>query len=64
MKRYMAEILGTFAMVFCLTASSKAQSTYVGGLFPTIDHSGTITKYLDYSFYYFGAFPLVNFNNS
>ena len=40
--------------------NSKAQSTFVGGLFPTIDHSGTITKHLDYSFYYFGAFPLVN----
>jgi Protein of unknown function (DUF2490) len=39
----------------------KAQSTHVGGVFPTIDHSGTITKRLDYSFYYFGAFPLLNF---
>ncbi len=40
-----------------------AQSTFIGGTFPTIDHSGTITKKLDYSLYYFGAFPLVNFNN-
>lgn len=38
-----------------------AQSTFVGGLFPTIDHSGTITTNLEYSLYYFGAFPLVNF---
>jgi len=63
MKKYVAEILGTFVMVFCVTGASKAQSTFVGGLFPTIDHSGTITKHLDYSFYYFGAIPLVNFNN-
>lgn len=62
MQKYLAEILGTFAMVFYLTEASKAQSTYVGGVFPTIDHSGTITKHLDYSFYYFGAFPLVSFN--
>lgn len=40
-----------------------AQSTFVGGLFPTLDHSGTITKHLDYSLYYFGAFPLINFKN-
>ncbi len=63
MKNYVAEILGTFAMVFCLTGALNAQSTFAGGLFPTIDHSGTITKHLDYSFYYFGAIPLVNFNN-
>jgi len=40
-----------------------AQSTYVGGVFPTIDHSGTITKHLEYSFYYFGACPLFQFDN-
>jgi hypothetical protein len=40
--------------------SILAQSTFVGGLFTTIDHSGSITKHLDYSLYYFCAFPLVN----
>jgi hypothetical protein len=40
----------------------KAQSMYVGGLFPTIDHSGTLTNKLDYGLYYFAAFPLANFN--
>jgi len=40
----------------------NAQSINVGGVFPTIDHSGTISKKLDYSLYYFAAFPLVNFD--
>lgn len=46
----------------CLLASSllhlKSQSTYVGGVFPTLDHSGTINKHWSYGLYYFGAFPL------
>lgn len=58
----MMRILFFTAIAFIAFQNTKAQSTYVGGLFPTIDHSGTITKHLDYSFYYFGAFPLVNFN--
>lgn len=41
----------------------RGQSTFVSGLFPTIDHAGSITKKMDYSFYYFGAFPLLNFNS-
>lgn len=40
----------------------NAQSINVGGVFPTIDHSGTISNKLDYSLYYFAAFPLVNFD--
>ncbi len=39
----------------------KSQSVSVGGLFPSIDHSGSLTNKLDYSLYYFAAFPLVNF---
>ena len=58
----MKRILFFTAITFIAFQNTKAQSTYVGGLFPTIDHSGTITKHLDYSFYYFGAFPLVKFN--
>lgn len=38
----------------------KSQSTYVGGAFPTIDHSGTLTNKLHYDFYYFAAFPIVD----
>ncbi|MDX2174296.1 MAG: DUF2490 domain-containing protein [Bacteroidota bacterium] len=40
----------------------NAQSVFVAGAFPTIDHSGTINSKLDYSLYYFAAFPLVNFS--
>ena len=39
----------------------NAQSFNVGGIFPTIDHSGKISSKLDYSLYYFAAFPIVNF---
>ncbi len=37
-----------------------SQSSYIGGVFPTIDHSGTFNKKLEYGLYYFGAFPLIN----
>lgn len=47
-------------LFFCITAN--AQNINVGGLFPTIDHSGSINNKLDYSLYYFGAFPLINFD--
>ena len=47
-------------MLILAFQTTLAQSTFVGGLFPTIDHSGTITKHLDYSLYYFCAFPLAN----
>jgi|ERR1019366_4569866 hypothetical protein len=40
----------------------KAQSVYVGGLFPTIDLSGVLTNKFDYRLYYFAAFPLANFH--
>ncbi len=40
----------------------NAQNFHVGGVFPTIDHSGTISNKLDYSLYYFAAFPLFNLN--
>lgn len=45
--------------LFCF--KSISQNINVGGLFPTIDHSGTFNEKLDYGIYYFGAFPLVNF---
>lgn len=38
----------------------KAQNSYQYGLFPTIDHTGTISKRFDYSLYYFGGFNLIN----
>ena len=51
-----------YTKLLFISATIKAQSTYVGGLFPAIDHSGTLTNKLDYSLYYFAAFPMVNFN--
>jgi hypothetical protein len=46
--------------IFLFSITVKSQSTYVGGLFPTIDHSGRLSKKLNYSIYYFAAFPIVN----
>jgi hypothetical protein len=46
---------------FLFSAFVKSQNVNVGGVFPTIDHSGSLTNKLDYSLYYFAAFPLVNF---
>jgi hypothetical protein len=58
MKRIIVlNLLSLFALQYI-----NAQSTFVGGLFPTIDHSGTISKKIDYSLYYFGTFPLINFS--
>jgi len=53
----------TRAIIFILcliSITAAAQSTYVGGLFPTIDHSGRLSKKWNYSIYYFAAFPLIN----
>jgi len=41
-----------------------AQNINVAGVFPTIDHSGAISSKLDYSLYYFAAFPLLRFNKA
>lgn len=38
----------------------QAQNVNIAGVFPTIDHSGSLTSKFDYSLYYFGAFPLMN----
>lgn len=46
------------------TINGVAQSSYVGGLFPTIDHSGTLSNKLDYGLYYFAAFPLIDFQKT
>ena len=52
-----------FIIIFLFTVISvKPQSTYVGGVFPTIDHSGDISNKVGYGLYYFGAFPLLNFS--
>lgn len=47
-------------ITFSVVCSVKSQSTFVNGIFPTIDHSGILSRKFDYSLYYFAAFPLVN----
>jgi hypothetical protein len=60
----MKKFLGICLISFMGFHNGEAQSTLVGGVFPTIDFSGSITKKLDYSFYYFGAFPLLTLKHS
>lgn len=45
------------------TPTINAQNIHLGGVFPTIDHSGTISNKFNYSLYYFAAFPLFNFKD-
>ena len=49
-----------FAFFISVAFNIYSQSVYVGGVFPTIDHSGSISKQIDYGLYYFGAFPLLH----
>ncbi|NOT37992.1 MAG: DUF2490 domain-containing protein [Saprospiraceae bacterium] len=56
----MKNIFFTHCLILINSLTLNAQSTYVGGLFPTIDHTGKINKRFDYSLYYFGAFPIIN----
>lgn len=48
-------------IILCFNFIAKSQSKKIAGVFPTIDHSGKLSKRIDYNFYYFGAFPLLNF---
>ncbi len=58
---------GLKLILFCFflleAVSLTSQNINVGGAFPTIDHSGSLTSKLDYSLYYFAAFPLINLKN-
>jgi len=54
--------LFTIAVLVISFTHIRSQSIHVAGIFPTMDYSGTLSDKLDYSLYYFGAFPLVNFN--
>lgn len=56
----MKQILTLSIFTLLLTLTTSAQPSQHFGVFPTIDHSGTLTNKLDYSFYYFGAFNLTN----
>jgi hypothetical protein len=52
-----------FIAILFVNTKLFAQSINVGGIFPTVDHSGAISNKLNYSLYYFAAFPLVNLDN-
>lgn len=58
MKKVVLFIFFTFFKI----NNSLGQSNFVSGLFPTIDHSGSISKRIDYGFYYFGSFPFIKLN--
>lgn len=53
------------ALTICILSIAKVngQSIAVGGIFPTIDHSGSINPKIDYGLYYFGALPMLNFKH-
>lgn len=50
-------------LLIIISSRLNCQNINVLGVFPTIDHSGTLTKKFDYSLYYFAAFPSINFSN-
>lgn len=51
-----------FIGAFFLVCSTQldSQNINVAGVFPTIDHAGSLNDKLEYSLYYFAAFPLIN----
>lgn len=51
---------GAIFITIRICINIKGQTSYHFGLFPTIDHSGTINKKLDYGIYYFAGFNLIN----
>lgn len=57
----MKKIISAILLLYNFSSSTViAQSTSNIGLFPTIDHSGTLSKHFDYSLYYFGAINIIN----
>lgn len=47
-------------LIGLIPINSVAQNINIGGVFPTIDHSGKINNKADYSLYYFSSFSLIN----
>lgn len=41
------------------SAQMQSQNSHYAGIFPTIDHSGQLNERVNYSLYYFAAFPAV-----
>ena len=59
----MKKVFFSFFVLFVFTSANiLAQSITMGGIFPTVDHSGSINQKVDYGLYYFAALPLFNFN--
>jgi hypothetical protein len=52
--------LKIIVVLILITSTSFSQSTYVAGVFPTIDHSADINNKWGYGLYYFMAIPLIN----
>ncbi len=52
-----------YILFICLCWSNLIFSQSMGGIFPTIDHSGTINQKFDYGLYYFAAIPMFNLKN-
>lgn len=48
------------SLLLLLAVAAHAQRSQHYGIFPTIDHSGTLTDRLGYSLYYFGGANLLN----
>ena len=53
----------SYLFISFFSISANAQSVNVGGIFPTVDLSGSLNAKLDYGLYYFAAVPLVNFEH-
>ncbi len=62
MKKYNFKI-AIYIIIGFINTPAITQNLNVSGIFPTVDHSGKISTKLDYSLYYFGAFPIININN-
>lgn len=52
-----------FLFILLVHTTTNAQSQTYLGIFPTIDHSGYLNQKLNYNFYYFAAFPLIDPKN-
>jgi hypothetical protein len=51
-------------VILSLVLGARAQSTHSAGVFPTIDHSGKVTRSADYGLYYFLGIPLIELSNT
>ncbi len=57
MKFFLSALAISFSLIL---NKAEAQSSNDFGVFPTIDHTGSISRKIDYSFYYFAAINLID----